>query len=54
MPQANSQTTTTARAYRNEALFLHCILQCQYDFGMKPPAELAFRGRSASSSTTIA
>ena len=43
MPQANSQTTTnhSARVTANEALFLRCILQCQYDFGIKPPAELA-------------
>jgi hypothetical protein len=43
MPQANSQTTTnhSARVTPSEALFLRCILQCQYDFGAKPAAELA-------------
>jgi hypothetical protein len=33
----------TSNAYRvttNEALFLRCLLQCQNDYGIKPPAEL--------------
>jgi hypothetical protein len=34
-------TGTRASATPEEALFLRCILQSQYDFGMKPPAELA-------------
>ncbi|MDH2341510.1 hypothetical protein [Bradyrhizobium sp. SSUT77] len=28
------------RVSTNEALFLRCVLQCQNDYGIKPPAEL--------------
>jgi hypothetical protein len=43
MPQANLQNTTPSELNitANEALFLHCILQCQKDYGTKPPAILA-------------
>ena len=42
MPQANLQNTTPhrLRISSNEALFLRCILQCQWDYGSKPMPEL--------------
>ena len=40
MPAAPGASADGYRVSQNEALFLRCILQCQYDFGAKPPAEL--------------
>jgi len=42
MPQATSQNITPRglRISSNEALFLRCILQCQWDYGSKPMPEL--------------
>lgn len=43
MQQANAYNSTSSpyRASANEALFLRCLLQCQNDFGLKPPDVLA-------------
>ena len=37
MLQATTQNITISA---DEALFLHCMLVCQSDYGIKPPAEL--------------
>jgi hypothetical protein len=42
MHQAQTSDTTAAllRITTNEALFLRCVLQCQNDYGIKPPEVL--------------
>lgn len=40
VPAAPGEAANGYRVSTNEALFLRCVLQCQNDYGIRPPAEL--------------
>ncbi|MGY3588038.1 AAA family ATPase [Bradyrhizobium sp. USDA 4350] len=40
IPAKPGEAVNGYRVTTNEALFLRCVLQCQNDYGIKPPAEL--------------
>lgn len=40
VPATPGEAANGYRVSTNEALFLRCVLQCQNDYGIKPPAEL--------------
>jgi hypothetical protein len=52
-PREGDKSPDGVRISANEALFLRCILQCQCDFGTKPPRNWHCRDRSAPSSIMI-